>query len=193
MREQAITALRSRGEGREDQHAAEAGDLEPRFVLLYQHTYPAVLGYLRLLVGAPEVAEDLTAQVFEQALRHFDAVRAPESATAWLFRIARHCAADYFRRAKPTVSLERLELWDHPQAQAVEEQTLAREEQRLLLEQLGRLSEREREIIGLKFVAHLSNREIAHILQLPEGTVGSTLYRTLRRLRTALEEKGAAK
>lgn len=191
MRERAISAWA--WFGKEDERSASAAsDQETRFALLYQRTYPAVLGFLRLLVGAPDVAEDLTAQTFEKALRHFDEVRAPESARAWLFRIARNCAADYFRRAQPAVSLERLLPEDHPQAEAVEAGAIAHEEQRDLLTALSRLPEREREVIGLKFVAQLSNREIARALQMPEGTVGSTLYRALRRLRAAFAEKGGA-
>ncbi len=192
MRERAIPAAWFWFGKGEERAASTARDQEARFALLYQNTYPAVLGFLRLIVGSPEVAEDLTALVFEKALLHFDEMRAPENATAWLFRIARNCAADYFRRAKPAVSLEYLRPVNHPQAEAVEEGIIAREEEQELLRCLSRLPKREREVIGLKFVAQLSNREIARILQIPEGTVGSTLYRTLRRLRMAFAEKGGA-
>ena len=51
----------------------------------------------------------------------------------------------------------------------------------------------EREMIGLKFVARLCNREIARVLQVPEGTVSSTLYRALGRLRTAFDEEERAR
>ena len=67
---------------------------------------------------------------------------------------------------------------------------MAQEERMNLLSQLNRLSEREREVIGLKFVACLQNREIARVLNMPEGTVGSLLHRTLARLRDALHEEG---
>ncbi|HEY7123668.1 MAG TPA: sigma-70 family RNA polymerase sigma factor [Ktedonobacterales bacterium] len=160
------------------------------FEVLYQRFYPGILGLLRFLVGNQEVAEDLTGLVFEKAWKHFADVRTPEAAGPWLFRIAQNCAADYFRRTRPTVSLERLLSIEHPRAASLEEHTLAHEDQRLLLAQLQRLSEREREIIGLKFVARLTNREIASVLQVPEGTVGSLLYRTLRRLRAALDAAG---
>ncbi len=190
MRDRAISATWS-WFGREDERSASStSDQETRFALLYQRCYPAVLGFLRVLAGNPEVAEDLTAQVFEKALLHFADLRELESANAWLFRIARNCAADYFRRAKPTVSLELLLPAEHPQDEMVEEGAIAREEQRALLALLNRLPEREREMIGLKFVARLTNREIARVLHVPEGTVSSTLYRALGRLRAAFNEKG---
>ena len=168
-----------------------AKDSSARFDVLYQQYYPHILAFLRFLVGSTEVAEDLTALVFEKALVHFADLHSPDAINAWLFRIARNCAADYFRRCKLTLSLEGLVLSEHPQSSALEEIAIAREEQRQLLALLSKLSEREREIVGLKFVVGLHNREIAHILKMPEGTLGSTLHRILRRLRAALDaERG---
>lgn len=150
-----------------------------------------ILAFLHFLVGTPEVAEDLTALVFEKALAHLEDVHSPDAISPWLFRIARNCAADYFRRCKPTISLDALVLSEHLQTHALEEIAIAREEQRQLIALLSQLPEREREIIGLKFVVGLQNREIARILQIPEGTVGSILHRVLRRLRVALCGEGA--
>jgi len=67
---------------------------------------------------------------------------------------------------------------------------VAQEERARLLILLNHLPEREREVIGLKFVAGLQNREIARALNMPEGTVGSLLHRTLARLRGALHDDG---
>lgn len=86
------------------------------------------------------------------------------------------------------MSLEQLPAEEHPQVGAVEDIVERDDEQRQLRAQLKQLSERERVIIGLKFVANLNNREIARVLQIPEGTVGSLLYRSLRRLRFLLAE-----
>ncbi len=88
------------------------------------------------------------------------------------------------------VSLDTLVDGNHPRECSPEEELVAREERMLLLTQLNRLSEREREVIGLKFVASLQNREIARVLHMPEGTVGSLLHRALSRLRDALHDEG---
>ncbi len=159
------------------------------FNALYQQYYPSICAFLHFLVGTPEVAEDLASLVFEKAWTHLDDIRTQDSAGPWLFCIARNCATDYFRRCKPTLSLEHLSTTQHPQTDSVEDAALAHEEERILLAHLGQLSEREREIIGLKFVVGMTNREIARILSLPEGTVSSLLYRILRRLRSALNEE----
>ena len=160
------------------------------FDALFQQYYPAICAFLHFLVGTHEVAEDLASLVFEKAWTHIDDLLAQDTAGPWLFRIARNCATDYFRRCKPTLSLELLLPAEHPQTASLEDVAFAREEERILLRHLSQLSEREREVIGLKFVLGMTNREIARILELPEGTVSSVLYRSLRRLRSALNEEG---
>jgi RNA polymerase sigma-70 factor (ECF subfamily) len=160
------------------------------FDALYQLYQPRVLAYMRFRVGTLDMAEDLTSQVFERALGHLPELQAPEAAPAWLFRIAHNCAADYFRKQHPALSLEELFETEHPRGLSPEEQVLADEERSILLAYVSRLPEREREIIGLKFVAHLTNRQIARVLNMPEGTVGSILYRTLGKLRNAFRAEG---
>jgi RNA polymerase sigma factor (sigma-70 family) len=168
----------------------EIGSHKVSFDELYQQYYERVLAYMRFRTGSTDAAEDLVAQVFERAVSHLDDLQSPGAVGAWLFRIARNCAADYFRRYRVTVSLDTLVDGNHPRECSPEEELVAREERMLLLTQLNRLSEREREVIGLKFVACLQNREIARVLHMPEGTVGSLLHRALSRLRDALHDEG---
>lgn len=168
----------------------EIGSHKVSFDELYQQYYERVLAYMRFRTGSTDAAEDLVAQVFERAVSHLDDLQSPGAVGAWLFRIARNCAADYFRRYRVMVSLDTLVDGNHPRECSPEEELVAREERMLLLTQLNRLSEREREVIGLKFVASLQNREIARVLHMPEGTVGSLLHRALSRLRDALHDEG---
>ena len=160
------------------------------FDALYRQYYAPLIAFLQFLVGSREVAEDLASLVFEKAWAHLADIREQDIAGPWLFRVARNCATDYFRRCKPVLSLESLLPAQHPQSASLEEAALAREEERRLLAHLRLLSEREREVVGLKFAVGMTNREIARILQVPEGTVGSLLHRALRRLRVALSEEG---
>ena len=168
----------------------EIGSHKVSFDEVYQQYYERVLAYMRFRTGSTDTAEDLVAQVFERAVSHLDDLQSPGAVGAWLFRIARNCAADYFRRYRVMVSLDTLVDGNHPRECSPEEELVAREERMLLLTQLNRLSEREREVIGLKFVACLQNREIARVLHMPEGTVGSLLHRALSRLRDALHDEG---
>ncbi|GAC1518473.1 MAG: sigma-70 family RNA polymerase sigma factor [Ktedonobacteraceae bacterium] len=163
--------------------------IELAFDDLYGQYYARVYAYLRFRVSSTEVAEDLVSQVFERALTHLADLQSPAAVGAWLFCIARNCATDYFRRLCPAASLDTLVESSHPRECSPEEMIVTQEERAHLLILLNHLPEREREVIGLKFVACLQNREIARVLNIPEGTVGSLLHRTLARLRDALHDE----
>ena len=64
-----------------------------------------------------------------------------------------------------------------PETQIIQQETVAQ-----LLQGLAQLSERDQEIISLKFAGRLSNQEIGHIMELKEKTVSVVLLRAMRRL-----------
>src|SRR5436190_23656219 len=80
--------------------AATAGRPEA-FGTFYRRHVRAVLGYCRRRTGSPELAFDLTAEVFAAALESSGRYRAErDSAAAWLYGIARHKLAESARRGR---------------------------------------------------------------------------------------------
>lgn len=160
------------------------------YVELYREYLPRILNYVRLRVNGEDLAQDLTAAVFERAVAKQHTLRKREAFGAWLFRIARNVVAGYYRQRRPTVPLE----WagDRPAADpSPPEVVIRREEVKRLRVVLDTLSEREQEIIQLKFAAGLGNQEIADIVDLQAGHVAVIVYRALRKLRARLEEAEA--
>ena len=158
------------------------------FAALYQELLPPVLGYIRIRVGDLHVAEDLTAQVFERGLRRLASVREPDRVRAWLFTIARHAVADYFRTHRPGVPLATADDLEHLWVESPEALAEHREDLQRLLGHVPALSDRERELLGLKFAAGLRNREIARVVGLSEANVAQILHRALVRLRQRFDE-----
>jgi RNA polymerase sigma-70 factor (ECF subfamily) len=146
---------------------------------------PRVLNYIRLRVGDEDLAQDLTATVFERAVARIDTLRSEGAFAAWLFRIAHNTVVEHYRRRQPLVPLGADLGAPDP---APEARVLAASEVEALVRALGMLPEREQEIIRLRFVAELRNREIAEITGLTETHVAVILYRALRRLRQQLEK-----
>ncbi|MBB2890338.1 SigE family RNA polymerase sigma factor [Flexivirga oryzae] len=71
----------------------------------------------------------------------------------------------------------------------VPEQPVAADHQRAeLVDVLTQLPEQDRAVIALRFLEDLSVREVAQVLQLPEGTVKSRTARALARLETSLAQ-----
>ncbi len=154
----------------------------------YGEYLPRVLNYMRLRVEDEALAQDLTAQTFERALTKLHTLRDEGAFGGWLFAIARTEVAGHFRRRKPQVSLERVGDLSAPDP-PVEGQAEQHQELIALCAAISTLSEREQEIVRLRFVAGLTNRAIGKAMRLRENTVAVILYRALHKLRAILDER----
>lgn len=183
------------------QEAADALPNEPALITralkepsAFADLYDAYVGriytYVRLRVDDAATADDLVAQIFEQALvnlKHYQTERAPF--IAWLFGIAHHVVSHHHRsqRRRHMFSLSAVLLLAsaHP---LPEEIVIENETQAELLLAFTKLREHERNLISLKFVAGLNNRQIAAITGKSEGSIGITLFRAMKKLRNILSE-----
>jgi len=153
---------------------------------LYRQYLPRILNYIRLRVGDEELAQDLTAAAMERAVSRQHTLRRQEAFGAWLFCIARTTVAGHFRARRPIVSLEQAAAQPAPDP-APPEVVMHRQELDRLRAALEAISEREQEIIRLKFGGALGNQEIAQVLRLKPGHVAVLLYRALHKLRDLLD------
>lgn len=161
-----------------------------RYDDLYREYLPRIHNYIRLRVNGEDLAQDLTAAVFERAVSRQHTLRKPEAFGAWLFRIARTTIAGHYRSRRPVVSLDQADSQPAP-GESPPEAVMRREEGERLRQAVSTLSEREQEIIRLKFAGGLGNQEIAKVLRLRAGHVAVILYRALRKLRARLAEMDA--
>ena len=155
---------------------------------LYRQYLPRILNYIRLRVAGEDLAQDLTAAVFERAVSRQHTLRRPEAFGAWLFRIARTTVAGYYRQRHPAVPLELAEEQPAPDP-SPPEAVMHREELARLRAALSGLSQREQEIVQLKFGGGLGNQEIGQVLRLRPGHVAVILFRALHKLRVCLENE----
>lgn len=131
-------------------------------------------------------AEDLTAQVFAQALKHLDPKKAnsPELAS-WLFTSARNASANHVRKKFiATLSIEEMPEGAEASSEPDPGDALLDEERLgVLLEAVAKLPEERRRALILRFVEQLPHSEIAEALGRSEGSARVLLHRTVARLR----------
>jgi RNA polymerase sigma-70 factor (ECF subfamily) len=93
--------LKARGNDSDERLAIEAAQRDPScFAALYERNFERVYAYVARRVGDRSTAEDLTADVFHQALAHlprFEWRGVPF--VAWLLRIAANAIVDHAQRA----------------------------------------------------------------------------------------------
>jgi RNA polymerase sigma-70 factor (ECF subfamily) len=149
--------------------------------------------------GSSAEAQDLSQEVFLRIFRSLSQFRAGKgSFTVWLTRLTRNLLIDNYRKARldrATDSLdERLPLLEERASSATRADGLVsgRETSELLQHALARLSPELRETVILRDLEELEYREIAEILNVPEGTVKSRLNRGRAELARMLQRHRAA-
>lgn len=143
--------------------------------------------------GASDEAQDLTQEVFLRVFRNLKSFRAGEgSFVVWLNRLTRNLLIDHYRRTKADRKTDSIEdqLTHIEEATAPESRAdsllAGREASEMLKTALQKLSPELRETVILRDIEELEYREIAQILNVPEGTVKSRLNRGRAELAKAL-------
>jgi RNA polymerase sigma-70 factor (ECF subfamily) len=159
-----------------------AAAAEPDWEAVFSEQLPRVYNFLRYRLGNETLAEDLTSRTFEKAWRHRHRYRRDLAGfSTWLLRIARNVAVDHRRTAREHAPLE--EAAQQPAEGTPEDEALIRSNFARLSMLIERLSERDRELLALKYGAGATNRAIAEVTGLSESNVGTILHRAVQTLR----------
>lgn len=159
------------------------------FSALYDLLAPRVFGLIRRLVidhsQSEEVAQEVFLEVWQSAAR-FDPNKG--RAIGWIMTIAHRRAVDRIRAAQASRDRDtRIGIRDLPQAfDEVAEAVEVRVEHRRVEGAMSRLSDVQREAVGLAYYGGLTQSEIADRLGIPLGTVKTRLRDGMIRLRDEL-------
>jgi len=151
-----------------------------RFADLYERNFYRVYAYIVRRVGDRHQAEDLTADVFREALAglaKFEWRGVPFA--AWLVGIASRVVADYWKRSGRETGYPARD----PKAAVPAEI----ERSTMLFQLVDRLPEAQFRVIHMRFVEQKSIREIAQELGRSEGAVKQLQLRAIESLRAQME------
>jgi len=135
-------------------------------------------------------AEDLTQDIFVQAFKNLYTLKATERFRSWLFKIAVNRVRDFIRKKRFRALFSTLdddnvaepyeEIRDRPEAL---DKLMVQDFWKQVGSFLDKLSRMEKEVFILRFMDHLSIKEISQSLGKSESTVKTHLYRSIQKFR----------
>jgi RNA polymerase sigma-70 factor (ECF subfamily) len=153
---------------------------------IYDQYHLPIYRYIYRQVNDVELARDLTADVFHRLLQAIQKGNGPrQDVKAWLYRTAHNIVIDHYRRQKHRDHLPLFEQIVDGETDLVyiAETSLAVEAVRHALQQL---TPDQQQVIALKFLAGLTNKEVAAVIDKPVGAVKSLQHRALAALQRQL-------
>lgn len=145
----------------------------------------AVLKFLYALVGNEHVAEDLAQEVFWRLYRERQRNRQRTIRAGWLYTVARHLAADYYRqrRRESFVAVDAIAhdpgVYDDP-------------DQRIAIQNvMDRLPTKTHELLTLFYWADWSIDALARHYRMSPAAVRGRLFRAREKFRRLWEGEGA--
>jgi len=165
---------------------AQKGEAEA-FGKLYDRHLPAIYRFILLKVGDQSDAEDICHQVFLNAWQNVGRFRYQGFPfSSWLYKIAKNAVIDHWRTRKNNIDCglvsENL-LSDTPAPADAIDKKLNID---LVWRTLKRLDDDYQNLLIMKFVDELSNKEVAEILGKSEGAIRVIQHRALKQLKKLL-------
>jgi RNA polymerase sigma-70 factor (ECF subfamily) len=156
------------------------------FDQLYLGHIRPIYRYIFCKVGDVKQTEDLTAQVFLEALESLPHYHHNGHFSAWLFSIARHKVADHYRFRHRDLPLEIIHQESHLNGDPLSSLIQTEEAQRIS-KFIHLLDEQDQELLRLRIVAELNFGEIARLIHRNMESTKKRFYRLLAHLRQQLE------
>jgi len=158
------------------------------WVTLVKRNEKNLYNYTLRMVSNPDDALDLMQDVFMAVFRNLASFRGDSPFKGWMFKIAHYRCIEFYRRKKPTQSLD-----DSPEQEeqshdgCPESYLFSGQQANILTKALCTLPVNQKLVVELKFFQHCTFDEIAQQLGISVNTVKSRLYSALDKLKDHLE------
>jgi len=157
---------------------------------LYEELFPKAFGFFFTRTGKRETAEDLSQDMFVRLVEKIESFDEQRGAfTAWFWRMARNLLIDHYRLKHETP----FSLFEESEVEAMAVTAMPdmdrRLEYRKIQHVLKTLSDDERELFELRYVADVSYKEIAAILDKSEGALRVASLRVREKVKKALNDE----
>jgi len=155
----------------------------PAFSELFVRYETRLIGYATRYIGSPDLARDICQEAFLKLIRKPPQTLVCNSLAPWLFRVTRNLSIDKCRRKKFEVQRDSSEL---PEVQSEHTPLKALTMQNnleIVRELIQELPDDLKEIVDLRIYGRVSFKEIAVILNIPQGTALWRMHRAMKVLK----------
>jgi len=142
----------------------------------YRSEYRNIVRSLVLITGNGEVAVEAASEACARALENWERVSVMASPSGWTYTVGLNVARRALRRARIEAMVLRRVAVPPP----------VREDAPELWEAVRQLPRQQRVAVVLHYVADLSQRDVASVMGVAEGTVAATLHTARKRLADSL-------
>jgi RNA polymerase sigma-70 factor (ECF subfamily) len=153
---------------------------------LYEENFDKIYRYIVLKIGDRTEAEDMTQQVFLNALKSISSYKFKGMPfSSWLFRIAHNQVVDYYRKKsrRATVPLDEAMAVGNSDTWQVAERKVQIEE---IARAIQKLTKAQQDVISLRFAGDLSIAEVAKVMGRSEGAVKALQHSAIAMLRKVM-------
>lgn len=157
------------------------------FKFLYGTYYKKVYNTCLMILKNPSLAEEATQESFINAYKKIDTLKDPTKFGSWIASIAAKYSLNLYNRNKKILYVEKddvLDLFVNVSKNMVDPEEILEQKElnRELRTAINKLKPLQSQIIILKYYWELTEQEIAETLEIPVGTVKSSLYRAKKYL-----------
>ncbi|MBW8348579.1 RNA polymerase sigma factor [Bacillus sp. IITD106] len=150
---------------------------------LYTEIQPKIYAFFYIKTSDKSAAEDLTHDVFYEAIKGIHSFSGKSTLQTWIFSIAKNVLRKHYRSKKYVSSLHEkltLDVPEHPSSP--EDVYMTKEGHVNLLQRISNLDEAQQEIVTLRLYGDLSFKEIGEFINKSENYVRVTFHRAKLRL-----------
>ena len=156
------------------------------FESIYRTYFTDVELYLRAICKDETLAEELTEQVFFQAMKALPKFRGDCDIRTWLCAMAKNCYLSHLRKQKPLETIEDLQIPDPKQG--LEEQILNRDQAMAIHRVLHDLPDPYKEVFSLRIFGQLSFEDIGSLFGRSANWACVTYHRARQKIKDQMEE-----
>lgn len=140
------------------------------------------------IVKRRELAEEVTQDTFLKVISKIDSFNRKSKFSTWLFTIAYRTALNAVNRIRNEISLDQLPEAEQPDS-ITDYDDFRKERQRILWQGIDKLKTEQGVAVSLFYLQQFSIAEIAGIMNIPQNTVKSLMFRGRMKLKNHLLTK----